>query len=167
MKRHMFFAGLICLISFGGHFVSRGRSAPPASAKTPAAPSRIIWETDLNKAHELSVKTGKPILIVFGASWCSHCRKMTDETLADPKLVEYVNKTFIPVGLEFDQNKRTARILEIDSLPSSIVLTPEADLVGRIVGHVDSRQYQSTLQRAIELKTNIEQVGLSRKASRK
>jgi hypothetical protein len=92
---------------------------------------------------------------------------MTDETLADPKLVAYVNKTFIPVGLEFDSNKRTARVLEIDSLPSSIVLTPEADLVGRIVGHVDSRQYQSTLQRAIELKTHIEQAGLSRKAARK
>jgi thioredoxin-like negative regulator of GroEL len=157
MKRHLLFTGLICLTSFGGYFAARGRSATPTAVTS----SYILWETDLDKAHQLSLKTGKPILIVFGASWCDHCRKLTESTLTEPGIVAYINKTFIPVGLEFDKNKRTARVLEVESLPTSLVLTPKADLVGRIVGHVDTRQYHNTLERAIELKTHIEQVRLS------
>ena len=44
----------------------------------------IGWHGDLNQAHQLSVSTGKPMLIVFHASWCGFCTKLERQTLHHP-----------------------------------------------------------------------------------
>src|SRR5438552_3605835 len=50
----------------------------------------IAWFHDLFEAHKISVQTGRPLLIVFGAPWCHYCRELEQTTLRDPKIVSYV-----------------------------------------------------------------------------
>ena len=38
------------------------------------------WETDLNKAIELSQSTEKPLMLFFtGSDWCGWCKKLVKE----------------------------------------------------------------------------------------
>ncbi|MBX3448960.1 MAG: thioredoxin family protein [Planctomycetaceae bacterium] len=122
-----------------------------------AAP-KIEWQTDLKAAYRLAVRDDKPILIVFGASWCTFCHKLDRETFADRRMVEFVQSSFIPVHLDFDKEPHAAKVLEVEQLPASVVLSPEADLLKRTIGYYKYEKYREELDLALAEGAKIRQV---------
>ena len=116
----------------------------------------LQWRTDLSDAHQEAVLTNRPMLVVFDADWCAYCRKMDQKTLTDASLVAYINDGFIPVRLNLDDNERVAEILEVKRIPCTIALSPRADLLGRVVGYVNTVQYRETLARVRALQGRVE-----------
>ena len=112
----------------------------PAAVAAPAA-AGVRWRKDLKTAHAEAARTGKPLMLVFGAEWCVYCHKLTDETLADPALAARVNARFVPVQLDFDRDAKLAEILEIETLPQAVILSPKADLLGRAAGFHNVEQF--------------------------
>ena len=46
----------------------------------------LTWETDINKAIEVSKKTKKPLLLFFtGSDWCGWCIRLQNEVLKKPE----------------------------------------------------------------------------------
>ena len=84
------------LMIFAGLAVSQ--AAPPFGFAKPK--SEIQWADDIFAAHKLSQSQNKPMLLVFGADWCGYCKKLEQQTLTQPQLVEYINKTYIAVHLD-------------------------------------------------------------------
>ncbi|WP_166829423.1 thioredoxin family protein [Thalassoroseus pseudoceratinae] len=105
--------------------------AKPVAQTMAAVPQTVQWQPNLQAAHRLSQQTGRPMLLVFGASWCHFCHKLEDETLGDPRMAAYVNSMFVPVHLDLDKDQRVAKILGVSAVPATIVLSPQAELVGR------------------------------------
>ena len=101
--------------------------------------AELKWGNDLKKAAAESQKTGKPILITFTASWCHYCHKLLDETFTDQKVIARVNEYFVPVVLDADENERAVQLLEIEAFPSTVVISPELNILGRIT-HETSRE---------------------------
>lgn len=130
-------------------------------AKPAAAPAArgVHWHHDLQAAHKLAVASNKPLLIVFGAPWCGYCQKLEQETLADPSLAKFVNTEFIAVHQDFEKDHRVAEILEVKSLPTSVILNSDADLLGTIVGFVGKTDCQSRLRKALDVDRNLRQAG--------
>lgn len=118
-----------------------------AQAAPPELKTEITWRSDLKKAHQESVKLNRPMMIVFGADWCTYCRKMEQTTLTDPTLIQSVNENYIPVHLDFDDERKVAESLEVDRLPCTVFLSPRADLLGRMVGFVGRRQYRDVVSK--------------------
>ena len=47
-----------------------------------AQQKEIEWHTDVNKAVNISVETGKPLFFFFtGSDWCGWCKKLVKEVL--------------------------------------------------------------------------------------
>lgn len=110
--------------------------------------SAITWQPNLQEAHKLSVEQNKPMVLVFGAPWCHYCKKMDQTTLTDPSLARYVNENFIAVHVDVEDQPRVAKILEIESLPCTVILSPEADLLGRFEGFRQPAPFYSELTKA-------------------
>lgn len=106
-------------------------AAKPVVTTTPEVPATVHWQPNLQAAHRLSQETGRPMLLVFGASWCHYCHKLEGETFGDPRMAAYVNSMFVPVRLDLDKDQRVAKILHVKAVPATIVLSPQAELVGR------------------------------------
>lgn len=123
-------------------------SGAPARPQ-PASPA-ISWEHDLKPAYRLSAATGKPMLVVFGAEWCTYCKKLEAETIGHPTLAGYINSEFIPVHLDFDKDRRAAQVLEVHSLPMCVVLSPDADMLGSIEGYVKPIQFGQVLRESLD-----------------
>lgn len=135
-------AGIVISMSlFAGVTFHTAQAAPPETK------SEISWRSDLKKAHQESVKLNQPMMIVFGAEWCTYCRKMEQTTLTDPTLIQTINQNYIPVHLDFDDERKVAEILEVDRLPCTVFLSPRADLLGRMVGFVGRRQYRDVVSK--------------------
>lgn len=144
-----------CVRLFGIPALLGMSRSPLLAAEPPVKVAR--WQTDFYKAHELALEQDKPLLVVFGASWCGYCHKMERETLADPKLSERIADEFVPVHLDLDRNKAIARALEVQSIPCAIVLSPNADLLGRQIGYASAEKFQQTLTTSLAQHTRIRQ----------
>ena len=140
------------------------------SATVASAGEDVAWVKDLTTARAVSQKTGKPILVVFGAEWCGYCKKMERTTLAHPQTVALINERFVPVHLDLtDQKnptaeKRVAGILKVEKLPTSVVLTSDADLLGRISGYQSSARFYEKLTTAEQVGANIRMAGATQQA---
>lgn len=120
--------------------------------------SGIKWHPNLESAHQASLKNNKPIFIVFDASWCTHCRKLENETLSDPKMANYLNQAFEPVHLDFDEDREIANVLKVKSIPCTVVLSAEADLLARQVGFSKVLPYHGMLEKARKLQAVIHHI---------
>ena len=130
-------------------------AVPPPVGQTA---SKIQWNYSLKAAHKIAITQDKPLLIVFGASWCSYCHKLERETLGDKRITAIVERNFIPVHLDFDRDVKVARVLEVERLPCTVILSPQADLLLKHEGYAEYKEYQQTLQSALEKRDEIQQV---------
>jgi protein disulfide-isomerase len=128
----------------------------PAWAAT--TPSYIDWQTDLRDAHGLAREQDRPILIVFSAKWCTFCHKLLREVGADKRLAAYITANFIPTMLDFDQETRIAKVLEVESLPTTVVLSPQVDLLLQKPGYMKLDVFRKTLETAMTRQNEIRQV---------
>jgi thioredoxin-related protein len=110
---------------------------------------------DLHAAQRASVATGRPKLIVVGGRKCHYCKKLDAEVFANPTVARYINASFIPVHLDHEKHARETQILEVRSLPTSVILSPEADLLGSIEGYVNVREYAVVLHQAVEYQRSL------------
>jgi thioredoxin-related protein len=95
MKRIIFLVGLL-------PFFCQSNYAQDKSGKKP----ELVWHTDATKAHELSVKTKKPIFGFFtGSDWCGWCKKLQNDVFSKPEFVAWAKKNVILLELDFP--KRT------------------------------------------------------------
>ena len=130
-------------------------------AAEPAAQQGVVWQRDLKAAQKQAARTGRPMLIVFGADWCTHCGRFEQNTLANPTMAGYINREFVPVHLDFDKEQKTAEVLEVQALPCTVILSPEADLLGRVVGAKQPKDYWEALQDAKDEQNRIRQAKLA------
>ncbi len=121
------------------------RQPGPASPPNTVA---IAWFHDLYEAHKRSVETGRPMVIVFGASWCHYCREMESTTLRNGYLAEYITANFIPVHLDKDRDKRVADILKVKPIPCTVILSPDAQVLGTVLGYQEVAPYQAELEKS-------------------
>jgi thioredoxin-like negative regulator of GroEL len=139
--------GSLSVILAAGHLTLAG--GPESKA--------VKWQSDLRTAHKLAVQQNKPIMIVFGAEWCGFCKKLEKTTLSNPQLAKYINSTFLSVHIDVDEEEKVAQILNVKSLPCTIILSPSADLLGRFEGFMQPAPMYQKLASAQKLHTEIQQ----------
>lgn len=113
----------------------------------------ITWQKSLKDAHKLAVQQNKPMMVVFGAEWCGPCKQLNQTTLTNPQLAKYINSTFVSVHIDIEDEEQIAKILDVKSIPCTIILSPEADLLGRVEGFVQPAPMYQKLVSAKKLHT--------------
>lgn len=121
----------------------------------------VQWKTTIFEAHKTAKEENKPMLVVFGADWCTFCKKLEKETLNTPQMAKYINENYVPVHLDADKDKKIAEILQVGNLPCSVILSPTADQLARIEGYFTVGPYYQklTAARQIHMK-NIQQTSV-------
>ena len=121
----------------------------------------ISWQKSLKDAHRVALQQNKPIMLVFGAEWCGFCKKLEKTTLSNPQLSKYINSTFVSVHIDVDEEEKVAQILDVKSLPCTIILSPEADLLGRFEGFMQPAPMYQKLVSAKKLhsETHVQTAG--------
>ena len=72
----------------------------------------LTWQTDINKAMEISKKSKKPIMLFFtGSDWCGWCIRLQKEVLKTPEFAKWAKDNVVLVELDFP--RRTPQQPEI------------------------------------------------------
>jgi YHS domain-containing protein len=100
------------------------RSLLPAAlvalASSPAW-AGIAWHADLDAAHTASASSGKPVLVVFQASW-SNADEATADPLTSSEVEAVISACFEAVRLDVDNHADEARGFGIERVPAACVL---------------------------------------------
>ena len=106
--------------------------ALPASAQSP-------WHTDYDAALAESRRTGKPLLLDFGAKWCGPCQTLEKQVFPDPAVRQLLTRDYVAVKVNCDEGSRIADQHRVRSLPTLLVLSPGGQEVARRSGSADAR----------------------------
>lgn len=65
------------------------------------------WLVNIQEAHALSQKTGKPILANFtGSDWCGWCKRLTSSVFAKKEFKAWADDNVILLELDYPRRKR-------------------------------------------------------------
>lgn len=90
----------------------------------------LVWETNLEKASQVSMKTKKPLLLFFtGSDWCGWCIRLQKEVLKTPEFTAWAKENVILVELDFPrktpqtpemqkQNMELQQLFEVRGYPT-------------------------------------------------
>ena len=72
----------------------------------------LTWQTDMNKALEISKKSKKPLFLFFtGSDWCGWCMRLQNEVFKTPEFAKWAKDNVVLVELDFP--RRTPQQPEI------------------------------------------------------
>ena len=82
----------------------------------------LTWQTDMNKAMEISKKSKKPLFLFFtGSDWCGWCMRLQNEVFKTPEFKKWATENVVLVELDFP--RRTPQLPEIQKQNSELQQT--------------------------------------------
>ena len=95
---------------------------------TPAAPGAAIAWQPFAAGMAQAVREKKPVLLVIGASWCSHCRNY-EKVFLDSRVVGAAEK-FVMIRIDEDREPQVAERYRVDGnyVPRTYFLEPDGSV---------------------------------------
>ena len=93
------------------------------------------------------------ILIDAYTDWCGWCKVMDKETMTDPKVVEFINKNFVPVKMEMEHGEGTMMAMKyhVSAFPTFMVFSLAGQYVYTITGYQKTEAFMKELNNALDL----------------
>jgi len=116
---------LAALLCFGG---------TPTLSAAPAKRAKVSWTNTRKIAMAQARKTGKPVLIDVGTTWCGPCHMMKNEVFQKPAFAQE-SKRWVLLKMDGDKHAELARFYGVQAFPTLIVLKPNGKVVARQSGY--------------------------------
>src|SRR5690625_2238264 len=83
------------------------RGGHVTGVQTCALPIYEGWMVDIEKAHEESVRTGKPIMANFtGSDWCGWCKRLTASVFSKQEFKDWAEDNVVLLELDFPRRMK-------------------------------------------------------------
>jgi thiol-disulfide isomerase/thioredoxin len=113
-----------------------------------AAPARSIeFHRSIEEAKK-AAKVERPTVILFGASWCTWCRKMETDTLTDPKVTKTADR-FLWVKIDVDQDQELAVRYGVEGVPVAVVIDGKGRVLGTHSGFLSPDKFLAFLSQSL------------------
>jgi thioredoxin-related protein len=116
-------------------------------------PNRIKTATPIqfsrswDEATAQASRTGRRLLACFTGDYCGWCRAMEKRSFTDAEVVELSKKfVCVEINISDERNSRLADKYRIDSIPRTIILTPDEKIIERRTGYIPAAEYAAWLK---------------------
>ncbi len=89
----------------------------------------IVWSDWSDDAFASARSSGKPILLLLGASWCRFCRELESSVLREAAVVENVEKLYVPIRVDKDRRPDVNQRYFLSGWPTLAFLTPDGGVI--------------------------------------
>lgn len=96
--------------------VLAAEATAPAVALKPVYNEQADARAELNIALGQAAKTGKNVLVVFGANWCPDCRSLSAK-MSEGDLATHVNKRFVVLKVDVGRYTKNLDLAEQMGVP--------------------------------------------------
>lgn len=124
-----------------------------------ATAQEIKWAPDLAAAKVEATKSGKPILLHFGASWCRPCQEIETFVFRNPAVIRKLNESVVPVRVDIDQHPQLAAEYGVKTLPTDVVITTSEKVIQKRNSPSEASGYTQMLDEIARGKEAVQKVG--------
>ncbi|MEN6405678.1 MAG: thioredoxin fold domain-containing protein [Thermoguttaceae bacterium] len=122
-------------------------AAVAAISSVGLAQQTVRWEATLDAAQRLADRTHRLVLLQFEAPWCGNCRRMEAEVLNQPLVTAELAADYVPVRINADHFPATANQFGVRFLPTTVILTPQGQMVDSMRGYIEASDFTARLNR--------------------
>jgi thioredoxin-related protein len=155
MKKEHVLVMVLVVMGLGGVFwftssQSVQMEPAPAGSRAPVQVTETVptQVTDSTGIHWIDYTPGlararnqdKNVFLYFYAQWCTYCTQLSQTTFLDAKVQAYLDKHFVSISVDTDQNQTLSRSWQVKGLPTMWFLTPEGNKISSLPGYVDGPQ---------------------------
>jgi len=128
---------------------------------------KIDWRPDLGQAQAEAKSRDVLLWIQFTGPWCINCRRMDRATFVHAGVVARSREQFVPVKLRSDEHEALAQTLGLTSLPSTVIVRPNGEVVEKYEGYIEPDTFEVTLREVLRREDRLpEQIAARRKKER-
>jgi thioredoxin-related protein len=107
----------------------------------------VDWQTDVTTAWKQAREQERPLLVFITTSNCRYCTMMQNVSFADPDVVEVIERGFVPTAVDAKDVSWLVRDQKVSSYPTTLIISPAAEVVDRIKGYVKPEELKPRLAR--------------------
>ena len=111
---------------------------------------RVAWRTDLAQAQQEARSRNVLLWLQFTGPWCINCRRMDRATFVHAPVIAESRDRFVPIKLRSDEHEALALSLGLSSLPASVIVRPNGEVVQKIEGYSDPEAFTGFLLAALD-----------------
>jgi len=105
----------------------------------------VKWRSQVDAAKLEAIQTNKLVLLHFWSSSCGPCKRLDKEVFSQPQVGQLLEQYFVPVKVSVDISPALASSLNIDRVPTDVVLTPQGNVVAKLSCPMDPSDYSTQL----------------------
>lgn len=152
MKNQSLVLAAAALLSAGGALLAAQNQKPlqttaPNQEKNSARKAAVAWESSFEAALAQSKKSGKIVMIDFGAKWCGACKMMDEKTYPDAAVIAE-SKKFVMLKVDVDEQPELANRYGISSLPTTGWIHGDGKPIAGTVGALEPRDLIAAMREA-------------------
>jgi uncharacterized protein YyaL (SSP411 family) len=153
-------ARIIVIVSFAAAAAACARPAAtaPVGSEASSSPESGRAKSGALTWGHLSAETfararaeRRIVLIDGSAQWCHWCRVMEATTYRDPEVRRLLAERFLPVKVDVDTRPDFEERYRAWGWPATVLLTPEAEEIGKYRGYVPPEKFLEILRAAASL----------------
>ena len=119
------------------------------------AQEAVHWEATLDSAQRLAGQTNRLVLIQFWAPWCAVCKRMEADVFSQPSVAADMAANYVAVKINADHFPATAQQYGVTALPTTVITTPQGQLLDTIVGRVETADYVARLNQLLPRPSSV------------
>ncbi|GMW01843.1 MAG: hypothetical protein AMXMBFR84_29800 [Candidatus Hydrogenedentota bacterium] len=109
----------------------------------------IRWTSDYQAGLDQAVKENKGVLLDFTAEWCGWCEKMDKEVFSASNVTGML-RDYVCIKVDIDKNPDIAGAYQVQSIPRTVFLNVNQEIIGDRMGFVPESQFIGYLQAQAE-----------------
>ena len=108
----------------------------------------IQWHSDPAKAHRLARQQNRPLLLLVTMDSCLYCTKIKQSTYMDNAVAVQVADGFVASRIDAKHHKALVEQLKIEVYPTTVIISPDYQVLDVIRGYVDSARLRQRMAAA-------------------
>lgn len=107
----------------------------------------FTWEEYGPEAFARAQREGRYVLIDGAAEWCHWCHVMDETTYRDPEVGRILHERFVTIRVDVDARPDLGERWSEYGWPATILLSPEAEEIGKYRGYLPADRFLELLRR--------------------
>jgi YHS domain-containing protein/thiol-disulfide isomerase/thioredoxin len=105
----------------------------------------VSWRSNLDAAKIEATQSGKLVLLHFYTTTCGPCRLLDQNVFSQPQIGDDIERNYVPVKIDADQNPALAAAYRIERVPSEIILNNQGQVVANLSCPQNHSEYTNQL----------------------
>jgi thioredoxin-related protein len=116
-----------------------------SSAATSATASG--WLRDVDHALSVAQTEQRPLVVFVSMDGCVHCYRMIQTTFRDTGIRRTLGSSFVAAAIKGSERPDLMQQLKIRSYPTTLLVSPDGQVLDQMVGYVAAEKLQARLDR--------------------